>query len=61
MMYVVVGFACMAFGLYAGKKRAKGDEWFAILKCLVSDLVSFARAAWDKTAGIFSAERKEDL
>lgn len=33
---IVVGLACMAFGLYAGKRRADGTSWYMIASELTS-------------------------
>lgn len=43
---IIVGVACMAIGLYAGKGRAKGLSWFQI-SC------ELARGAWDLVASAF--------
>lgn len=49
-------FSCaigMAFGLYAGKKLAKGASWCEISTDLGKDLYYNASSAWRKVSGPF--------
>ena len=47
---VVLG---LALGLYAGKKRERGDCWGKICSDLCYDVVETAKAAWTKVSGPF--------
>lgn len=53
MMHV---FACatgLAIGLYAGKKRERGDGWGKISCDLCSDTIGVAKAMWRRVSGPF--------
>ena len=43
MLLITVAVACMAFGLYAGKRRANGCGWYSIA-------CELAKGAWDLAA-----------
>ena len=49
MLVCLVGVACLAFGLYAGKRRAKGMSWKAI-----------SGELWEKMSGPFRADGAQE-
>ena len=49
----VIGAACLALGLYSGKKRARGEKWSEIADDLRKDMCHTLRTAYDKVSGPF--------
>lgn len=57
VLILVIG---MAFGLYAGKKRAKGQTWREVSIDLAMDLWRNAKSAWNKAAEPFRREKPSE-
>ena len=54
IMMVAAGLvAGVAFGLYAGKRRAHGDSWSRISHDLCDDTIGIAKSAWTKVSAPF--------
>lgn len=53
---IITGFACLAFGLYAGKKRAAGRSWGGILSDLTRAIHFAVVNAWKKASYPFKKE-----
>lgn len=51
MYTAIVGFACLSFGLYAGRRRAEGKSWHEIA-------CELARGVWNVAAATFGALAK---
>ena len=47
MFLTTVAVACLAFGLYAGKRRASGCGWYAIVRELANGAWAIAVKAWN--------------
>lgn len=56
MIYFIVALICLTLGLYAGKRRAKGEGWCQILCDLFYDLCGAIRAIWVRLTNPFLAE-----
>ncbi len=64
MWHVLILGTGMAFGLYAGKKRAKGKTWKEVGIDLARDSWRNAKSAWNKVAEPFRREKppeKQDV
>lgn len=59
MWHVLALGTGMAFGLYAGKKRAKGETWRQVAVDLSKDVWRNAVAAYDKVAEPFRRGKPE--
>lgn len=57
MLLIVVAVACLAFGLYAGKRRANGVGWNAIACELAKGARDIVAQAWDVVSGPFRKDR----
>lgn len=55
----VVGAACLALGLYSGKKRARGEKWAEIAEDLRKDTCHTLRTACDKVSRPFRLDVEE--
>lgn len=60
MWHVLILGTGMAFGLYAGKKRAKGQTWREVIIDLAMDLWRNAKSAWNKASVLFRREVKPE-
>ena len=56
----VIGAACLALGLYSGKKRAKGEGWSEITSDLWNDTCHNVKMAWGKVSSPFKMEEPFD-
>lgn len=56
----VIGAACLALGLYSGKKRAKGKGWSKIASDLWYDTCRNVKIAWGKISSPFKMEEPFD-
>lgn len=56
MLYFSSALIGLTLGLYAGKRRAKGEGWCQILCDLFSDLRGSLRAFWVHLKNPFRAE-----
>ena len=57
---MITGFACLAFGLYAGKKRAAGRSWGGILSDLTRAIRFAIVNAWKKASYPFKKENTSE-
>lgn len=57
MWHVLILVTGIAFGLYAGKKRAKGKTWNEVGIDLAGDLWRNAVSAYNKVAETFRCEK----
>lgn len=60
MWHVLILGTGMAFGLYAGKKRAKGETWKEVCIDLARDSLRNAKSAWNKVAEPFRREKPSE-
>ena len=60
MWHVLILLTGMAFGLYAGKKRAKGKTWKEVGIDLAGDLWRNAMSACNKVAEPFRREKPSE-
>lgn len=56
MLYFSIALISLMLGLYAGKRRAKGEGWCQILCDLFFDLCGALRAIWVHLTNPFRAE-----
>ena len=56
MLYFSIALIGLMLGLYAGKRRAKGEGWCQILCDLFFDLCRAMRAIWVHLTNPFRAE-----
>lgn len=57
MIYcIIVALACLTLGLYAGKRRARGEDWWRILCDLIYDLFGAIRAVVVRLMDPFRAD-----
>ena len=57
MLTAMVSVACLAIGLYAGKRRAKGSGWKEIACELAKGARDVAEIAWRKATWPFRREK----
>lgn len=53
MLFASACVMCMALGLYAGKRRARGKGWPHIAAALFADIIRLASGAWRWLASQF--------
>ena len=58
MLYFSVALISLMLGLYAGKRRSKGERWYQILCDLFFDLCIAMRAIWMHLTNPFRAEHE---
>lgn len=56
MVYFCISLVFLMLGLYAGKRRAKGEGWCQILCDLCYDLKEYILAVWTHVANLFRSE-----
>lgn len=56
MIYLVIAVIGLTLGLYAGKRRAKGEDWCQILCDLGYDCWDATHAVWACVTNPFRAE-----
>ena len=56
MLYFSIALISLMLGLYAGKRRTKGEGWCQILCDLFFDLCGALRAIWVHLTNLFRAE-----
>ena len=56
MLYFSIALISLMLGLYAGKRRAKGEGWCQILCDLFFDLCRAMRSIWVHLTNPFRAE-----
>lgn len=57
MIYFIVALICLTLGLYAGKRRAKGEGCCQILCDLFYDLCGAIRTIWVRLTNHFRADQ----
>lgn len=61
MFTLAVGVVCVAVGLYAGKKRAKGASWCSISHDFCEDVATTSKSVWMKVSSPFKKDTTEDM
>lgn len=60
MIVLTVAFACLAVGLYAGKRRAGGLGWYEIACEMVKGFIDVIAKVWGFVSWPFRKEKKGD-
>lgn len=58
--YFAIGFiVCLPLGLYAGKRRANGEDWLQIAREFFVDTMNVLGAIWQKISSPFRKGRAQ--